>query len=195
MSMITGALALIWPSPRKCGMAVPGALRALLAQHARGELGPCFADVDLTVLDDRLRPRARARVVDLERADHEDVVAILVADVEPALEPDAGGKAKVGVVAAGGDEHDRRGADALCLRPSRRLRDLAAGVAPEASGLHRLGDRLEQRVVPLRARPPLPTALEVQPLLDLVAARVSDLVAQFAKLREVAAQRARGDAH
>src|SRR5207249_43914 len=86
-------------------------------------------------------------------------VAILVADVEPALEPDAGGKAEVGVVAAGGDEHDRRGADALCLRPSRRLRDLAAGVAPEASGLHRLGDRLEQRVVPLRARPPLPPAV------------------------------------
>src|SRR5205823_10149972 len=57
------------------------------AKHACRQPGPGVADIRLAVFDDGRDPCAGASVVDLERADDQDVVTVPEADVEAGLDP------------------------------------------------------------------------------------------------------------
>ena len=166
----------------------------LFAQHPRRQPRPLIVDVSLALLEDLRRSCLSPRAVDLERAHHQHIVAVLEPNVEAALDAKAGGVDEVGVLGS------RRNQDRGTNRGSSRTnpaRDGGVGalrVAPQAGGLDRLRHGLEKGVVAATARAAPGAALEVELLLDLVAARVRDLVTEIAKLGEIAPQGPFGDA-
>src|SRR4029077_12798399 len=113
--------------------------------------------------------------------------AIRVPDVEAGLDRETSGVNEVGVGLTRGDQNDRFGLPTLRrLRPgARSLGTSSSAASSEPGAADCLRDRLEQLqllfICALR-RPRGGAALEVQLLLDLVAARVCDLVAQLAEL-------------
>src|SRR2546428_8638873 len=143
--------------------------------------------VRLPVLDDAGRPALHPRSVDLERADHEHVVLFPVSDVEARLYAEPSRVDEVGIALTCRDQDDRRLTPAAWSATPRGGCLLALRVAPEAGGFDRFRDRLEQGVV-APSTDAFGAAVQVQPLLDLIPARVGNLVAQVSQLGQVAAE-------
>src|SRR5216684_1793220 len=177
----------------------PGLVHAFLAQHLGGQTRPRFVGIHFAVLDHIGHLALGAGAIDFERADHEHVIVLGEADVQAGLDREAGGIDEVGITIAGGDEDDGLGARG-CRTSARPLwaAPTAGPTSPrsgeararfaEPRAPHGQRDRLQQLellvVSPLgRASPG--AALQVQLLLDLVPAGVSDLVSELSQLREV----------
>src|SRR2546430_6281666 len=145
------------------------------------------------VLADVRHPGLRTRAVDLERADYEDVVPFSVAKVRARLDAEAGRVDEVGVVLAGRDQDDWRRSGPSRLRSPRSRWLAGLGIEPEARLLDGLRYGLQQRIVAAASGPSAAAAFEVELFLDLVSARVRDLIAEVAELGEVAAEGALRD--
>src|SRR5437588_30637 len=140
------------------------------------------------VLADVRHPGLDTRAVDLERADYEDVVLFSVADVEAHLDAEACRVDEVGVVLAGRDQDDWRRSGPSRLRSPRSRWLAGLGIAPEARRLDGLRHGLQQSILAAASGPSAAAAFEVELFLDLVAARVRDLIAEVAELGQVAAE-------
>src|SRR6266702_6954527 len=182
------------------GMQTRGDARGVdvsLAQHCGRKPGPCWLDIGVAVLQHLSGFALRASALDLQRAGDQDVVAIRISDVQAGLDGESSDVDEVGVRLPRGDQDDWLRLRRLCLgaaRPCAGARGAVPTQACAADGLCHGLEELELLLIGALGRACRGAALQVQLLLDLVAARIRDLVTELPQLPQIAPKLPLGDA-
>ena len=153
-------------------------------------------NVRLPVLQHLFGFALRPGAVDLERTGDQNVVAICIPDVEASLDRKPRGVDEVGVGLTRRDQDDRHGLRRLRPGPAGFRTIASSSVTAQPGTANRLRHRLEELqllLVGALGRTRLGAALQVQLLLDLIAARIRDLIAELAKLTQITPELPLGD--